>query len=71
MADIRVTVKEIGKRLKREVRLHPHDTIADLLQKLGHSRETVVVRRNGKIVAEEECLADGDLIEILPIVTGG
>ncbi len=71
MAGIKVTVREIGKRHKREVRLGPHATIADLLQKLGHNRETIVVRRDGKIVAEEERLSNGDLIEILPIVTGG
>jgi len=71
MTHIKVTVKQVGKKHKREIRLDPHTTIADLLQKLGHSRETVVVRRNGKIVVEEERLSDGDLIEILPIVTGG
>jgi len=71
MTYIKVTVKQVGKKHKREIRLDSHTTIADLLQKLGHSRETIVVRRNGKIVAEEERLSDGDLIEILTIVTGG
>ena len=71
MTHIKVTVKQVGKKLKRELRLGSHATIADLLKELGHNRETIVVRRNGKIVAEEERLADGDLIEILPIVTGG
>lgn len=64
-------MKEIGKRRKREIRLSPRATIAELLEQLGYSRETVVTRRNEKIVAEEERLADGDLVEILPIVTGG
>ncbi len=71
MTHIKVTVKQVGKKHKREIRLDPHTTIADLLRKLGYSRETIVVRRNGKIVVEEEHLSDGDLIEILPIVTGG
>jgi len=71
MANIRVTVREIGKKRKREIRLGPSATIAELLEQLGYSRETVVTRRNEKIVAEEERLSDGDLIEILPIVTGG
>ena len=71
MTYIKVTVKQVGKKHKREIRLGPHTTIADLLQKLDYSRETVVVRRNEKIVVEEERLSDGDLIEILPIVTGG
>lgn len=71
MTQIKVTVKQVGKRYKRELRLGPRATIADLLKELGQIRETIVVRRNGKIVVEEERLADGDLIEILPIVTGG
>jgi len=71
MTHIKVTVKQVGNKHKREFRLGPHATIADLLKELDHNRETIVVRRNGKIVVEEERLADGDLIEILPIVTGG
>ena len=71
MAQIKVTVKQVSEKHKRELRLGPRATIADLLRELGHSRETIVVRRNGKIVVEEERLADGDLIEILTVVTGG
>ncbi len=71
MTCIKIVVKQVGKRHKRELRLAPHATIADLLRKLDQNRETIVVRRNGKIVVEEERLSDGDLIEILPIVTGG
>lgn len=71
MTQIKVTVKHVGKKHKRELRLSPRATITDLLKELGQIRETIVVRRNGKIVVEEERLVDGDLIEILPIVTGG
>ncbi|MFQ6130282.1 MAG: MoaD/ThiS family protein [Candidatus Hadarchaeaceae archaeon] len=71
MTQIKVTVKHVGKKHKRELRLGPRATIADMLKELGQTRETIVVRRNGKIVVEEERLADGDFIEILPIVTGG
>jgi len=71
MTHIKVTVKQVGKKHKRELRLAPRATIADLLKELGHNRETVVVKRNGKIVVEEERLADGDLVEILTVVTGG
>ncbi len=71
MTHITVTVKQVGKKHKQEIRLDSHTTIADLLRELDYSREVVVVRRNGKIVAEEERLSDGDLIEILTIVTGG
>lgn len=71
MADIKIIVGEIGKRREREVLLSSRATILDLLKLLGQNQETVVVRVNGKIITEEERLADGDLVEILPIVTGG
>ena len=71
MAEIKVAVKEIGRRRRREVRLGPRATVSDLLERLGYSRETVVVRRSGKIVVEEERLSNGDLVEIIPVVTGG
>jgi len=71
IAEIKIAVREIGRRRRREVRLGPRATIADLLERLGYSRETVVVRRNRKIVVEEEGLYNGDSVEIIPVVTGG
>ena len=71
MGEIAVKVKIIGQRTTREVRVPQKTSIADLLNRLGQNRETVVVRLNGKIVAEEEHLTDGDLVEILQVVTGG
>lgn len=71
MGEIAVKVKIIGQRVTREVRVPQKTSIADLLNRLGQNRETVVVRLNGKIVAEEEHLTDGDSVEILPVVTGG
>ena len=53
------------------MRVESRTSIADLLDQLGQNRETVVVRLNGKIVAEEERLKNRDLVEILPVVTGG
>jgi sulfur carrier protein len=71
LGEIAVKVKIIGQRVTREVRVPQKTSIADLLNRLGQNRETVVVRLNGKIVAEEEHLTDGDSVEILPVVTGG
>lgn len=71
MGEIEVRVKIIGQRSARRLRVSARTTVADLLKQLEQNRETVVVRLNGKIVAEEERLASGDLVEILPVVTGG
>ncbi|RLG56813.1 MAG: thiamine biosynthesis protein ThiS [Hadesarchaea archaeon] len=68
---IEIVVREIGRRQKREIRLSRRAAVVDLLKQLGQNREMVVVRINGKIVAEEEHLKDGDVVEIIPIVTGG
>lgn len=71
MARITVTVRVFGQRGTRRLRLQARARIADLLKSLGYNPEVVATRRNGKIVAEGERLASGDLVEIIPIVTGG
>ncbi len=64
-----VEVRE-GKKI-RKVMVKSRSTINDILRELGYNREEVVVRLNGKIVAEEEELSRGDSIEVIRIVTGG
>ena len=64
-----VEVRE-GKKI-RKVMVKSRSTVNDILRELGYNREEVVVRLNGKIVAEEEELSRGDSIEVIRIVTGG
>ena len=71
MGEITVKVRVIGQRAACKIKVPQKTRIADLLDQLGQNRETVVVRLNGKVVAEEEHLADGDSVEILRVVTGG
>lgn len=47
------------------------DRILDLLEELDRNPETLVVKRNEKIVPEEEELEDGDEVVIIPVVSGG
>ncbi len=71
MPVIKISVREMIKRQSRKIQLAPASNILDLLEKLGRSPEVVIVRKNGKIVVEEEKLADGDEIEMIPVVSGG
>ena len=71
MGEIEVRVKIVGQRSARKLKVAAKTSISDLLGRLGQNCETVVVRLNGKIVAEEERMATGDSVEILPVVTGG
>lgn len=71
LGGISVNVRIIGQKASRKLKVTQKTRIVNLLEQLGQNLETVVVRLNGKIVAEEERLADGDLVEILHVVTGG
>ncbi|KXA90915.1 hypothetical protein AKJ63_00615 [candidate division MSBL1 archaeon SCGC-AAA259D18] len=71
MSKIEIKVRVIGDR---QIKVHelPSDTrVEDLLEKLDKNRETVVVKRNEKIVPEEETLEERDKITIIPVVSGG
>lgn len=56
---------------KKSVLKVKKSSIAELLEKRGINRETVLVIKNKKICTEEEILKDGDEIEILKAVSGG
>jgi thiamine biosynthesis protein ThiS len=71
LGEITVKMRVIGHGVACKIKVPQKTRISDLLDQLGQNRETVVVRLNGKIVAEEERLADGDSVEILTVVTGG
>jgi len=71
MKTIVVSVKILSKRQKQHIKLPTRAKVAGLLDALDLNPQTVVVRCNGKIVTEGERLVSGDLVEIIPIVTGG
>ncbi|HDM22426.1 MAG: MoaD/ThiS family protein [Methanomicrobia archaeon] len=45
--------------------------IEDILESLGYSSETAVVKRNGKISIEDEYIEDNDELLIIPVISGG
>lgn len=71
MPRIVVKVKVFGRRPERRLFLPARAKVLDLLKRLGYNPQVVVVRRNGRVVVEEEGLASGDVVEIIPVVTGG
>lgn len=46
-------------------------TIINLLARLDLNREAVLVIRDGELVPGDETLAEGDEIEIRPVISGG
>ena len=45
--------------------------IKDVLGELEIPIETVVVKKNGELVIEEEEIFDGDIIEVIRVIYGG
>ena len=71
MKTIVVSVRVLPKKRKKRIKLPTRSNVGGLLKALDLNPQTVVVKCNGKIVTEGERLASGDLVEVVPIVTGG
>lgn len=46
-------------------------TIKNFLEEMDFPLETVVVKKNGQIVIEEEIIMEGDVIEVIKVIYGG
>jgi sulfur carrier protein ThiS len=55
----------------REVRVPGPVQVSVLLDRLEVNRESALVIRNGELVAGDTTLADGDEVEIRPVISGG
>ncbi|MDP4012275.1 MAG: sulfur carrier protein ThiS [Candidatus Nanoarchaeia archaeon] len=56
---------------KEKVELPEGSTLKDLLTKLKINPVTVVISKNGEVVAEIAKIKDKDKIELLSVVSGG
>ncbi|WP_297898916.1 MoaD/ThiS family protein [Methanobrevibacter sp.] len=54
------------KNLKNE-----ETSIKDILNEMDLSSETIVAKKNGDIVIEDEKINDGDEIQLIKIIYGG
>jgi len=64
-------VKQLGEEGHSSFELDGETRITDLLDSIGKNPEEVVVKRNEKIVSKEEKVKNGDIIVIVPIISGG
>lgn len=55
----------------REVEVAGPTSVVALLQRLEVNRESVLVIRGGELVPGDARLADDDVVEIRPVISGG
>jgi sulfur carrier protein len=66
-----VPVKVLLRNPRREVDVAGPLRVLALLDRLGISRETVLVIRGDTLVPGDTLLEDGDTVEVRPVISGG
>ncbi|MDI6703022.1 MoaD/ThiS family protein [Methanothermobacter wolfeii] len=56
---------------KRIMESEENKTVKDVLDELEIPIETVVIRKNGELIIEEDEISDGDIIEVIRVIYGG
>ncbi len=56
---------------KKEYRLDGTLTVRQALEKLELSPETHLAVRDGELLNEREPLKDGDVVKLVPVISGG
>jgi sulfur carrier protein len=46
-------------------------TVSKILKKLNLIPETYLCVRNGELLTEQELIKDGDIIRLVPVISGG
>lgn len=64
-------MKVLLRNPKREIEMSGPRRVHALLAKLQLSREAHLVIRNGTLVPADAELADDDIVEIRPVISGG
>jgi sulfur carrier protein len=64
-------VKVLLRNPRREIDIQGARTVHRLLDELDLNREAHLVIRNGELVPGDGRLADGDVVEVRPVISGG
>ncbi len=56
---------------KRIMESEENKTVKDVLDELEIPIETVVIRKNGELIIEEDEISDGDIIDVIRVIYGG
>jgi len=60
-----------NKNETKTIKNNKNTSIKDILEDMELSSETVVAKKNGDIVIEDEIIEEGDEIQLIKIIYGG
>lgn len=66
-----MSIKFVLRKQELELAFTNDLTVKKALQALDLLPEAYLVVRNGELVVEQETLKDGDLIKLVPVISGG
>jgi len=64
-------MKVLLRNPRREVDLHGPLRVGDILRRLDVNPETVIVIRADTLITKDAEVADDDVIELRPVISGG
>jgi sulfur carrier protein len=64
-------MKVVLRNPRREVELEGVRRVADLFKRLGLVSESYLAIRQGELLTTEETVANEDVIELRPVISGG
>ena len=64
-------MKVLLRNPRREVDLEGPMRVAQILQRLDVNPETVIVIRGDTLITKDDEVADGDTVELRPVISGG
>lgn len=64
-------MKVLLRNPRRDIEIEGRRTVQSLLVELGLPRESHLVIRNGELVPGDAELAEHDVVEIRPVISGG
>lgn len=56
---------------KKEYPLEAGTTIRNAIEAIGIVPESVIPTRKGQLIDEDEVIQDGDIIRLVPVISGG
>ena len=56
---------------KKEFEVKDGSTLRIALQRLGIQPDTVLASRNGELITDDEIIRDGDVIQLISVISGG